>query len=98
MLLSFHLFMTSKPLNSHGVKSVSLRIQPECGKIRTRKNSVFGHFSRNNGVISSFNINVSKKKLFLPFPDSDDAVSQLLNVWINRGAKNLPDPKLPCIW
>ena len=23
-----------------------LRIQPECGKIRTRKNSVFGHFSR----------------------------------------------------
>ena len=25
--------------------SVSLRIQLECGKIRTRKNSVFGHFS-----------------------------------------------------
>ena len=25
---------------------VSLRIQSECGKIRTRKNSVFGHFSR----------------------------------------------------
>ena len=24
---------------------VSLRIQPECGKIRTRNNSVFGHFS-----------------------------------------------------
>ena len=24
---------------------VSLRIQSECGKIRTRKNSVFGHFS-----------------------------------------------------
>ena len=23
---------------------VSLRIQSECGKIRTRKNSVFGHF------------------------------------------------------
>ena len=41
--------------------SVSLRIQPECGKIRTRQNSVFGHFSRNNGVISSFNVNVSKK-------------------------------------
>ena len=27
--------------------SVSLRIQSKCGKIRTRKNSVFGHFSRN---------------------------------------------------
>ena len=26
--------------------SVSLRIQSECGKIRTRKHSVFGHFSR----------------------------------------------------
>ena len=25
---------------------VSLRIYSECGKIRTRKNSVFGHFSR----------------------------------------------------
>ena len=50
MLLSFHLFMTSKPLNSHGVKSVSLRIQPECGKIRTRKNSVFGHFSRREWI------------------------------------------------
>ena len=28
----------------HGV---SLRINFECGKVRTRKNSVFGHFSRN---------------------------------------------------
>ena len=26
--------------------SLSLRIQSECGKIRTRKKSVFGHFSR----------------------------------------------------
>ena len=26
---------------------VSLRVQSESGKIRTRKNSVFGHFSRN---------------------------------------------------
>ena len=28
------------------VYSVSLRIQSKCGNIRTRKNSVFGHFSR----------------------------------------------------
>ena len=28
---------------------VSLRIQSECGKIRTRNNSVFGHFSRSEG-------------------------------------------------
>ena len=30
--------------------SVSLRIQFECGKIRTRKNSVFGHFSCSAGI------------------------------------------------
>ena len=27
-----------------------IRIQSECGKIRTRKNSVFGHFSRSGSV------------------------------------------------
>ena len=27
---------------------VPLRIQSECGKIRTRNNSVFGHFSRSD--------------------------------------------------
>ena len=32
---------TDKTVNSH---YVSLRIQSECGKIRTRKNSVLGHF------------------------------------------------------
>ena len=31
----------------HGeILHISLRIQSECGKIRTRKYSVFGHFSR----------------------------------------------------
>ena len=30
--------------------SVSFGIQSECGKIRTRKNFVFGHFSRSVGV------------------------------------------------
>ena len=29
---------------------VSLRIQSECGKIRTRKNYVFGHFSRSENI------------------------------------------------
>ena len=28
------------------IYSVNCRIQPECGKIRTRKNTVFGHFSQ----------------------------------------------------
>ena len=31
---------------------VSLRIQSECGKIRTRKNSISGHFSRSDDIIS----------------------------------------------
>ena len=31
---------------------VSLHIQSECEKIRTRKNSVFGHFSRSDGTLS----------------------------------------------
>ena len=30
-----------------------VRIQSECGKIRTRKNSVFGHFSRSEEVVYS---------------------------------------------
>ena len=33
-------------------RSVSLRIKSECGKIRTRKNSVFGHFSRSASMIN----------------------------------------------
>ena len=41
--------MTTPISKCHCVKylsEVSLRIQSECGKVRTRKNSVFGHFSR----------------------------------------------------
>ena len=33
--------------------SVSLRIQSECGKIRTRKNSVFGHFTQCEYLVCS---------------------------------------------
>ena len=33
---------------------VSLRIQSECGKIRTRKISVPGHFSRSDRLIADF--------------------------------------------
>ena len=41
----------------------------------------------NNEVISSMNVHVSKK-LFLPFPDSNDVVSQPLNTWKNRNTKD----------
>ena len=50
------------------LKKVSFRIQPECGKIRTRKTSVFGHFSRNGRLevtsqcISAIIISTCKKK------------------------------------
>ena len=36
---------------------VSLRIQSECGKIQTRKNSVFEHFSRSvNSILYKTNV------------------------------------------
>ena len=50
------------------LKKVSFRIQPECGKIRTRENSVFGHFSRSGRLevtsqcISAISISTCKKK------------------------------------
>ena len=34
--------------------SINLRIQPECRKIRPRKNSVFGHFSRSDISIRKY--------------------------------------------
>ena len=40
---------------------VSLRIQSKCGKIRTRKNSVFGHFSRSVSYLLKMG-KVKKKK------------------------------------
>ena len=50
----------------------------------------------NHEVISSMDVHVSKE-LFLSFPDSDDVVSQLLNTWKNRNAKDLSDPKVLAI-
>ena len=49
--------------------SVSLRIQSKCGKIRTRNNSVFGHFSHSVGVTFCFkyehwNVSISASKSF----------------------------------
>ena len=35
---------------------VSLPIQSECGKIRTRKNSIFGYFSRSVGGLKAYNL------------------------------------------
>ena len=43
---SFFWSVFSRILTDPKRYEVSLRIQSECGKIRTRKNSVFGHFSR----------------------------------------------------
>ena len=42
---------------------VSLHIQPECGKIRTRKNSVFGHFSRSVDNILSIRLGEKPKSI-----------------------------------
>ena len=49
---------------------VSLRIQAECGKIRTRKDSLFGHFSRSvNSVLYKTNVCVEVEiKAFFALP------------------------------
>ena len=43
---SFFWSIFSRIRTGHGDFLVNLRIQSECRKILTRKNSVFGHFSR----------------------------------------------------
>ena len=51
-----------RPINLFIIRlyEVSLRIQSECGKMRTRKNSIFGHFSRNECVHVSVNYTICK--------------------------------------
>ena len=52
--LSFHMIKNKLPLREKcpntELSLVRIFIQSECGKARTRKNSVFGHFSRRIGV------------------------------------------------
>ena len=38
--------------------AVSLRIQSECGKIRTRKNSLFGHFWRSDNYLKTRKVEI----------------------------------------
>ena len=45
---------------------VSLRIQSECGKLRTRKDSVFGHFSRSVSAVRN-SLKKFKKSSILAF-------------------------------
>ena len=42
----------------------TLRIQSECGKIRNRKNSVFGHFSRSAQIWHPLHFQRTKKAAF----------------------------------
>ena len=60
-LLQFHLFVqcsrfisvfafVSRQITCARLRLKQKRIQSECGKIRTRNNSVFGHFSRSDHV------------------------------------------------
>ena len=50
---SFFWSVFSRILNEY---YVSFRIQSECGKIRTRKSSVFGHFSRSGHAVDMWTI------------------------------------------
>ena len=60
------LMKTCPQVNIYCVKSVQIqsffwsvisRIQSECGKIRTRNNSVFGHFSRRDLLLDALSYN-----------------------------------------
>ena len=51
-LRSFFWSVFSRTRTEYGEILRSLRIQSECGKIQTRKNSVFGHFSRSAKIIN----------------------------------------------
>ena len=54
-------YLTAFRLNTERY-SVSVRIQFQCGKIRTRKNSAFGHFSRSVGIkwtLVCFNLQIN---------------------------------------
>ena len=67
--------------------SVTLRIQSECGKIRTRTNSVFGHFSRNAFVTNDYNhtsLNIiSLQQFFTKFRSSHQRCSMKKGVLKN---------------
>ena len=67
--------------------SVTLRIQSECGKIRTRTNSVFGHFSRNAFVTNDYNhtsLNIiSSQQFFTKFRSSHQRCSMKKGVLKN---------------
>ena len=64
--------------------SVSLRIQSECRKIRTRKNSVSGHFSRR--------ANSSGGKLFLEIGDPVQNYKELYKAYNKKGCRIVPIP------
>ena len=49
-LFAYNHYVKSVKIWSFFWYRVSLRIQSKCGKIRTRKNSVFGHFSRSESL------------------------------------------------
>ena len=70
--------LNSCSLVEHGVSNCvkSARIQSECGKIRTRKNSEYGHFSPSQYLQEMFRTGTFGAELTLR------SVSNLLNVEI----------------
>ena len=62
-------FLAQKFLKLHNNDNQTIGIQSEYRKIRTRKNSVFGHFSRSDIMTQSFQmITMFYLKIWLPFP------------------------------
>ena len=62
---------------------VSLRIHSECGKIQTRNNSVFGHFSRSDTVCYKDESMLRKKVFLKDFFSKYDQVHWKPHIWSN---------------
>ena len=62
---------------------VSLRFQSECGKIRTRKNSIFGHFSRSVRVNGSCSDELEVNPLSANFTKWSNTLKQFVGSFLS---------------
>ena len=63
-----------------GRYEVSLRIQSECGKIRTRNDSVFGHFSRSDIIKGCNQFEARKMHLNVSFYPTCEPLRKLVKL------------------
>ena len=77
--------LREKNPNTEFFWSVFSRIQSKCGKIRTRKSSVFGHFSRSGNLIGLFfaELTQSKKSCLFLLVSKRDHLRTDISLWMH---------------